>query len=147
MMWCTAASVTASRYSRRCTAHYHLCTSCIQVIDGFSTKRLHDPPDTGKLHAEDNKSEMWQERVWQAILDPKAPADLIQPGARVGGRWCAYIVLNIGGFWVPCAPPLGSCATAHPMTLLTLIVMISRSRCMIINVQPQPRPSLPCLID
>lgn len=62
-----------------------LHASLVKVIDGFSIKKLHDPPDQGKLNADDNKTEMWQERIWQAVLDHKAAPECIQPGARVGG--------------------------------------------------------------
>lgn len=85
-----------------------------QVIDGFNSKKLLDPPEQAKLHAEENKTELWQERTWQAILDSKAPAELIQPGARVSrGAVCRQrglahllvwlLVAEAGwtaGFWV-----------------------------------------------
>lgn len=57
---------------------------CVQIIDGFSPKILPDPPEQARLAAEDNKSETWQECTWKAILDPKAPQELIQAGAKVG---------------------------------------------------------------
>ncbi len=56
---------------------------CVQVIDGFSTKRLHDPPEQGKLAPDDNKSELWQERVVNTLLDPKTAQEFLQPGVKV----------------------------------------------------------------
>ena len=76
-----------------CYDHANIFNSCAQIIDGFSPKILPDPPERARLAAEDNKSEMWQEATWKAILDPKAPQELIQAGAKVCyGRGCGFLL-------------------------------------------------------